>query len=104
MKRRQRGGFVGLMRPMQHYIQSIANVAPRIMATAGWISKDMREGKSFKEAALDRIPESLKQASRGEAVQFGTGIRRRRISRKKRVKRKNGVHSRRVVRVCKKRA
>jgi hypothetical protein len=105
MKRKQRGGiFMGPLfgsSKIAKTIGSIGQQGPRLLATGLQIGKDVREGKNWKEAALDRIPEALKQVVAGKPFQLGSGIRRRRTTTKKRKatkkKRKHGVHSRRIV-------
>ena len=87
MKRKQRGGYMNYLNPS--YMKSIQEKATRALMTGV---------KMGRVAALNRVSESLKQATPDLSSQSGSGIRRRRISRKKkRTNRKHGVHSRRVV-------
>jgi len=67
-------------------------LGPRILATGMQMSNDIKAGKIWKESALTRIPETLKQLVAGKPFQLGSGIRRRRINEKKKVKR-NGIYS-----------
>lgn len=93
-KRGQRGGFFFTNLANLHQLETIV---PRIVTAASHVSDDIKAGKNWKEAAIDRISTSLKQAAAGKPSQSGSGIRRRRTRKPK--KKKNGVHSRRIVRV-----
>jgi hypothetical protein len=86
-------------------IESIGRQGPRLLATGMQIRRD---GKNWKDAALTRIPESLKQVVAGKPFQLGSGIRRRRTSikrttkkrkstKKRATKKRNGVYPRRIV-------
>ena len=88
MRRKQRGGgflnTMGSMNALAKYLEPLQRAAPRVLVTGMKMMNDVDVGKSWKNAALDRIPESLKQAASGQPLQLGSGIRRRRIIKKKR--------------------
>jgi hypothetical protein len=98
MKRKQRGGsmfgMLGTINQTDKYFKPLQDFAPRLLATGLQMASDIKGGKDWKESALNRIPETLKQVVAGKPLQLGNGIRRRRISKKKK---KNGIHSRRLV-------
>lgn len=95
VKRRQRGGNIfAMMNKINEYAKPFQQLAPRLLATGFQMANDIEGGKNWKESALDRIPETLKQVVAGKPFQLGSGIRRRRTRKqKKKKKKKNGIYS-----------
>jgi len=89
---RQRGHGLGeifgnIFRRIMPFLKSFAPVALR---TGANIVEDVSRGKSWKSAAMDRVPETISRVAFGNHNQSGSGIRRRRkrpAKRSKRVKR-----------------
>jgi hypothetical protein len=87
---RQRGHGLGdifsnLFRRILPYLKTFAPIALR---TGANIVEDVSRGKSWKNAAMDRVPETISRVAFGNANQSGNGVRRRRRAKKtKRVKR-----------------
>jgi hypothetical protein len=89
-RRKQRGGnMFGMLNKINQYVNPFQQLAPRAIATGMQMANDIKSGKNWKEAALDRIPEALKQVVAGKPFQLGSGVRRRRT----RKRNNNGVHS-----------
>jgi hypothetical protein len=94
--------LLGRLDEIENRVGPMRRMVPYIASTAGKIYRDVKlNGKNWKESA---IPEGLKQIVAHKAIQSGSGIRRRRINKKKkkRVTKRNGVYSRRVMRMRKK--
>jgi hypothetical protein len=88
---RQRGHGLGniigsLFRRILPYLKAFAPIALR---TGANIVEDVSKGKSWKDSAMDRVPETISKVAFGNMKQTGSGIRRRKKSkpRSKRVKR-----------------
>lgn len=87
---RQRGHGLGnmlgsLFRRILPYLKSFAPIALR---TGANIVEDVSKGKTWKDAAFDRVPETISKVAFGEKNQSGGGFRRRRKkSRRQSVKR-----------------
>jgi len=92
-RRGQCGGMFSMVDVMSKYMKPLHDLGPRILATGMQMSNDTKAGKNWKESALTRIPETLKQLVAGKPFQLGSGIRRRRINKKKRLKKRNGIYS-----------
>jgi len=78
---------------MGKYMKPLHDLRLRILATDMRMSNVMKAGKNWKEFALTRIPETLKQLVTSKPFQLGSGIRRRRINKKKKKKKRNGIYS-----------
>lgn len=89
---RQRGHGLGniigsLFRRILPYLKSFAPIALR---TGANIVEDVSRGKTWKDSAMERVPETISRVAFGNMKQTGSGIRRRRRSnprRKKKAKR-----------------
>jgi len=82
-RRGQCGGMFSMVDVMTKYVKPLQDLGPRILATGMQMSNDIKAGKNWKEAALDRIPAALKQVVSGKHFKLGSGIRRRRTRIKK---------------------
>jgi len=74
-------------------MKPLHDLGPRILATGMQMSNDIMACKNWKDSALTRIPETLKQLVAGKPFQLGSGIRRRRINKKTKKKKRNGIYS-----------
>jgi len=92
-RRRQCGGMISMADIMGKYMNLLYDLGPRILAPGMQMSNDIKAGKNWKESALTRIPETLKQLVAGKPFQLGSGIQRRHINKKKRSKKRNGIQS-----------
>jgi len=77
---RQRGHGLGnmlgsLFRRILPYLKSFAPIALR---TGANIVEDVSKGKTWKDAALDRVPETISKVAFGDTNQSGSGFRRKR--------------------------
>jgi len=52
-------------------MKPLRELAPRVFATEMQISNDIKGGKNWKESALDRILETMKQFVAGKPLQCG---------------------------------
>jgi hypothetical protein len=87
---RQRGHGLGnmigsLFRRILPYLKTFAPIALR---TGANIVEDVSKGKSWKDAAFERVPETISRVAFGNKNQSGSGVRRRRIKRKRQAKTK----------------
>jgi hypothetical protein len=80
-----------MMNKINQYVKPFQQLAPRLLVTGLQMANDIEGGKNWKEAALDRIPETLKQVVAGKSFQLGSDVRRRRTRKQK--KKKNGIYS-----------
>lgn len=83
---RQRGHGLGniigsLFRRILPYLKSFAPIALR---TGANIVEDVSRGKTWKDSAMDRVPETISKVAFGNMNQTGSGIRRKRKSKPKR--------------------
>ena len=85
------GNMIGsLFRRILPYLKSFAPIALR---TGANIVEDVSKGKTWKDAAFDRVPETISRVAFGNKNQSGSGLRRKRRQKKthkqkvKRVKR-----------------
>ena len=79
-KYRQRGHGLGnilgsLFRRILPFLKSFAPIALR---TGANIVEDVSKGKSWKDSAFTRVPETISSVAFGKANQSGSGVRRRR--------------------------
>jgi len=58
---RQCGGVFSMVDVLSKYVKPLHDLGPRILATGMQMYNDIKAGKNWKESALDRIPETLKQ-------------------------------------------
>lgn len=95
-KGKQRGGsmfgMLGSFKKIDDYMKPLQQLGPRIVVTGMQMANDIKGGKNWKESALERIPETLKQVVAGKPLQLGSGLRRRQTLKKKK-KKKNGIHT-----------
>jgi hypothetical protein len=56
----------------------LKKIAPHALRVGANIFQDVNEGRSFKESAMKRVPESLSKLTFDDKVQSGGSIRRRR--------------------------
>jgi hypothetical protein len=82
---RQRGHGLGnmlgsLFRRILPYLKSFAPIALR---TGANIVEDVSRGKSWKDAAFDRVPETISKVAFGNDKQSGSGFHRKRRRQKK---------------------
>lgn len=102
------GGFpvhVGLYRQRGHGIGSvfaslfrrilplIKSLAPRVLRTGADFVDDVSKGKSWKDAALNRLPENLSKVVFGNSNQSGSGTRQKRIKKSKAKRSKRDIFS-----------
>lgn len=79
------GNVIGsLFRRILPYLKSFAPVALR---TGANIVDDVAGGKTWKDAAFDRVPETISRFAFGRANQSGSGVRRKRRIKRATVKR-----------------
>ena len=83
---RQRGHGLGnilgsLFRRILPFLKSFAPIALR---TGANIVEDVSSGKSWKDSAMDRVPETISKVAFGNMNQTGSGIRRKRKSKPRR--------------------
>ena len=80
---RQRGHGLGdILRGLwRRIVPAIKTYAPRLIRAGANIVEDVAGGKSWHDAAAQRIPEAIKTEAKGENVQSGSGRRRKRAKR-----------------------
>jgi len=70
-------------------LESIAQIALR---TGANIVEDVSKGKTWKDSAMDKVPETIRKVAFGNMNQTGSGIRRKRRSKSNRKKKaKRGI-------------
>jgi hypothetical protein len=75
------GGILGnLFRRIIPYFKRFAPIALR---TGANIVEDVSKGQTWKNAAMDRVPETISKVAFGNSNQSGSGIRRGKTRRKK---------------------
>ena len=75
------GNMIGsLFRRILQYLKSFAPIALR---TGTNIVEDVSRGKTWKDATIDRIPETICRVAFGNKNQSGSGFRRKRRGQKK---------------------
>jgi len=84
---RQRGHGLGnilgsLFRRILPFLKSFAPIALR---TGANIVEDVSSGKTWKDSAMDRVPETISKVAFGNMNQTGSGIRRKRKSKQRRI-------------------
>ena len=95
---RQRGHGLGniigsLFRRILPFLKSFAPIALR---TGANIVEDVSKGKSWKDAAFERVPETISKVAFGDNNQSGSGVRRRKSKRKR--SKKSSKHAKRAKR------
>lgn len=80
---RQRGHGLGdILRGLWRRIVPVfKSFAPQVLRAGANIVEDVAGGKSWKEAAFQRVPEAISRVTSGEKPQSGSGRRRKRIKR-----------------------
>jgi hypothetical protein len=73
--------FGNLFRRILPYLKRFAPIALR---TGANIVEDVSRGKTWKDATMDRVPETISRVAFGNANQSGSGARRRRRGKKTR--------------------
>ena len=83
---RQRGHGLGSMFSslFKRILPFLKSVAPHALRTGANIIDDVSKGKSFKDSAFERVPETLSNVVFNGKNQSGSGARRRKTSRRKR--------------------
>jgi proline dehydrogenase len=85
---RQRGHGLGniLGSLFRRILPVLKSFAPHALRAGANIVDDVSKGKSWKDAAMQRVPETLSNFAFGAKDQSGSGIRRRRVTINKRAK------------------
>ena len=80
---RQRGHGLGdILRGLwRRIVPAFKSFAPHVLRTGANIVEDVAGGKSWKDAAFQRVPETIKRVASGNNPQSGSGPRRKRIKR-----------------------
>jgi hypothetical protein len=63
-------------------------VGTRALKTGMEIADDVLEGRSFKDSLTTRVPRGIKRMASDVKWQTGSGVRRRKVAKKRTVKRK----------------
>lgn len=86
---RQRGHGVGniFANFMRRIVPLLKTYGPHVLRAGTDIVDDMSKGKSFKDAAMQRFPETISNIVFAKNPQSGSGLRRRRTCRTKKTKR-----------------
>jgi hypothetical protein len=82
---RQRGHGIGnvLRSVFRRIIPTIKAAAPHVLRAGAEIFDDVSQGKSFKDAAFQRVPSTISKIVSGKNSQSGSGLRRRRRVKKR---------------------
>jgi len=93
---RQRGHGLGniLGSLFSRILPFLKSFAPIALRTGANIVEDVTKGKSWKDSAMDRVPETLSRVAFGNLNQTGSGIRRKgsaSLSLRRRRRRKQNV-------------
>ena len=80
-----RGNIIGSL--FRRILPFIKFIAPHVLRTGANIVY-VSGGKSWKNAAMDRVPETISRYAFGRGGQTGQGIRRRRRVNKKKIKKR----------------
>jgi hypothetical protein len=79
----------GLFRKIFPFIKQNAKmVGTRALKTGMEIADDVLEGRSFKDSLTTRVPRGIKRMASDVKWQTGSGVRRRKVAKKRTVKRK----------------
>jgi hypothetical protein len=92
---RQRGHgvgsvFAGLFRRILPMLKSLA---PQALRTGADFIDDISKGKSWKDAAFSRLPQTLSKLAFGDANQSGSGVQRKRTARRRKKRCKRDIFS-----------
>jgi hypothetical protein len=71
----------------------LKSFAPIALRTEANIVEDVTRGKTWKDSAMKRVPETISKVAFGNMNQTGSGIRRRRRSKPRRKKAKRDIFS-----------
>jgi len=87
---RQRGHGLGniLGSLFSRILPFLKSFAPIALRTGANIVEDVTKGKSWKDSAMDRVPETISRVAFGNMNQTGSGIRRKRKCKSKPKKKK----------------
>jgi len=87
---RQRGHGLGniLGSLFSRILPLLKSFAPIALRTGANIVEDVMKGKSWKDSAMDRVPETISRVAFGNMNQTGSGIRRKRKCKSKPKKKK----------------
>jgi hypothetical protein len=91
----ERGHGLGdIIRSLFHrIIPYLKSFAPIALRTGTNIVEDVSRGKTWKDSAMERVPEMISKVAFGNMNQTGNGIRRRRRSKLRRKKAKRDIFS-----------